>query len=194
MDVPDDPIVRFTRLFERAARDAPFDYTAATLATSTPQGVPSVRVVLVRHVDARGFAFFTNYDSQKGRELAANPVAELCFYWPWIDEQVRARGEVRRLGDDESDEYFATRPRGSQVGAWASRQSEPLASRRELEDRWREVERQFDGRGIPRPPNWGGYRLAPDRIEFWKAGEFRLHDRALYTRTGGTWSVVALYP
>jgi pyridoxamine 5'-phosphate oxidase len=190
----DDPLARFIDLFERAAHDAPFDYTAASLATSTPQGTPAVRVVLVRHVDARGFAFFTNYDSEKGRELAANPVAALCFYWPWIDEQVRATGGVSRVTDEESDAYFATRPRGSQVGAWASRQSEPLASRDELEARVREVERQFEGREIPRPPNWGGYRLTPDRIEFWRAGDFRLHDRWLYTRAGAAWSVVTLYP
>jgi pyridoxamine 5'-phosphate oxidase len=190
----DDPITRFALVFERAARGAPFDHTAAALATASAESVPSLRTVLVRGVDDRGFVFFTNYDSQKGRELAANPVASLCFYWPWIDEQVRADGPVTRLDASESDAYFATRPRGSQVGAWASPQSEPLASRAELEERWREVERRFEGRPVPRPPNWGGFRLSPARVEFWKAGEFRLHDRSLYTRTGSTWAVTNLYP
>ena len=185
---------RFEQVFERAARGAPFDHTAASLATASRDGAPSVRVVLVRGIDARGFVFFTNYDSQKGRELAANPVASLCFYWPWTDEQVRADGSVARLQPDESDAYFQTRPRGSQIGAWASRQSDRLGSRAELEDRLREVEQQFEGRAIPRPPNWGGYRLFPARIEFWKAGEFRLHDRWLYLRTDNGWSVVNLYP
>jgi pyridoxamine 5'-phosphate oxidase len=190
----DDPMTRFALVFERAARGSPFDHTAASLATASAESVPSVRTVLVRGIDERGFVFFTNYDSQKGRELAANPVASLCFYWPWIDEQVRADGAVMRLDASESDAYFATRPRGSQVGAWASPQSDPLGSRTELEERWREVERRFEGRPVPRPPNWGGYRLSPTRVEFWKAGEFRLHDRRLYTRTGSTWSVISLYP
>jgi pyridoxamine 5'-phosphate oxidase len=190
----DDPMARFALLFERAALAAPFDHTAAALATASRQGVPSVRVVLVRGIDERGFRFFTNYDSQKGRELAANPVASLCFYWPWIDEQVRADGAVARIEDAESDAYFATRPRGSQIGAWASKQSERLGSRAELEERWREMEHRFEGRPVPRPPNWGGFRLSPGRIEFWKAGEFRLHDRWLYTRTDDGWSVINLYP
>ena len=190
----DDPFARFTELFGRAARGAPFDHTAAALATAAAGGAPSVRTVLVRYVDQRGFAFFTSYESRKAREMAANPKAALCFYWPWIDEQVRAEGIVTRLDADESDVYFASRPRGSQIGAWASRQSEPLSSRRELDSRWREVEARFEGRPVPRPSNWGGFRLAPERIEFWKAGEFRLHDRSLYTRAGATWSVVALYP
>jgi pyridoxamine 5'-phosphate oxidase len=194
MNTADDPIERFADLFRRAAHDAPFDHTAASLATATAAGLPSVRIVLVRTFDERGFDFFTNYDSQKGRELAANPQGSLCFYWPWIDEQVRAQGAVSRLDPAESDAYFASRPRGSQIGAWASRQSAPLGSRAELEGRLREVELQFAGRPVPRPPNWGGYRLVPEQVEFWRAGEFRLHDRWLYTRTGDRWSVVTLYP
>jgi pyridoxamine 5'-phosphate oxidase len=188
------PMARFAALFDLAGRGAPYDHTAASLATASVEGVPSVRVVLVRGVHERGFVFFTNYDSQKGIELAANPVASLCFYWPWIDEQVRASGPVERIDAAESDAYFAARPRGSQVGAWASRQSAPLGSRAELEERWREVERRFEGRPVPRPPNWGGYRLSPTHVEFWKAGEFRLHDRWLYTRADDGWSVINLYP
>jgi pyridoxamine 5'-phosphate oxidase len=190
----DDPMTRFAVLFERASRGAPFDHTAASLATASAEGASSVRIVLVRGVDERGFVFYTNHDSQKGRELAANPVASLCFYWPWIDEQVRADGPVARIAAAESDAYFATRPRGSQIGAWASKQSEPLGSRAELEARWREIEQRFEGRPVPRPPNWGGFRLSPSRMEFWKAGEFRLHDRWLYTRTATGWSVINLYP
>jgi pyridoxamine 5'-phosphate oxidase len=194
MTVPDSPLVRFGQLFARAAHDAPFDHTAAALATAAPDGQPSVRIVLVRDMDERGFVFFTNFRSRKGRDLEANPLAGLCFYWPWIDEQVRVEGRVSRLAAGESDAYFASRPRGSQIGAWASRQSEPLSSRDELEARWREMKERFEGQAVPRPAEWGGYRLVPDRIEFWKAGAFRLHDRLLYTRTGDTWTAVALYP
>lgn len=194
MSASDDPLARFAQLFARAAHDAPFDHTAAALATAARGGQPSVRIVLVRDVDERGFAFFTNYASRKGRELDENPVAALCFYWPWLDEQVRAEGPVSRLTPGESDAYFASRPRGSQIGAWASLQSEPLGSRGELESRWRDMTRQFEGAAVPRPPGWGGYRLVPERIEFWKAGAFRLHDRMLYTRTGDGWTAVALYP
>ena len=194
MTLPDSPLVRFGQLFARAAHEAPFDHTAAALATAAPDAQPSVRMVLVRDMDERGFVFFTNFRSRKGRDLDANPVAALCFYWPWIDEQVRVEGRVSRLAAGESDAYFASRPRGSQIGAWASRQSEPLSSREELEARWRETKERFEGQVVPRPAEWGGYRLVPDRIEFWKAGAFRLHDRMLYSRTGDTWTTVALYP
>lgn len=194
MTLPDSPLVRFGQLFARAAHEAPFDHTAAALATAAPDAQPSVRMVLVRDMDERGFVFFTNFRSRKGRDLDANPVAALCFYWPWIDEQVRVEGRVSRLAAGESDAYFASRPRGSQIGAWASRQSEPLSSREELEARWRETKERFEGQVVPRPAEWGGYRLVPDRIEFWKAGAFRLHDRMLYSRTGDTWTAVALYP
>jgi pyridoxamine 5'-phosphate oxidase len=190
----DTPLARFVRLFERAAREGSFDHTAATLATADPSGRPSARIVLVRAVDERGFTFFTNYRSRKARELDANAAAALCFYWPWIDEQVRAEGRVTRVSPDESDAYFAMRPRGSQIGAWASAQSERLASRGELEQRYADVERKYHGARVPRPPHWGGLRLRPDRIEFWKAGTYRLHDRTLYTRDGEEWSVQLLNP
>ena len=167
---PADPIARFQELFARAANNAPFDPVAVTLATASPDGRPSARVVLLRRVDARGFGFFTNYQSRKGRELLANPYAAICAYWPWLDEQARIEGPVTAADPDESDEYFAGRPRGSQVGAWASAQSEALSSRADLEARYHAVDAEYEGRSIPRPPFWGGFRLAPQRMEFWRAG------------------------
>jgi pyridoxamine 5'-phosphate oxidase len=194
MSVATDPIVRFVETFERAAGQAPFDHTAASLATATPAGEPSVRVVLVRQFDERGFVFFTNYESRKGEEIAANPVGSLCFYWPWIDEMVRIAGPLTKVSQEESDAYFATRPRGSQIGAWASNQSRPLSARSELERRYFDIERQYEGQAVPRPPHWGGYRLKPVRMEFWRAGEYRLHDRWLYTATPDGWDIEILFP
>ena len=185
---------RFATLFARAADKAPFDHTAATLATANAEGAPSARIVLVRHHDERGFTFFTNYHSRKGLEIAQNPAASLCFYWPWLDEQVRAEGRLEKVSAAESDEYFATRPRGSQIGAWASSQSEPLANRSDLEARYFDTERHYEGAVVPRPPHWGGYRLTPERIEFWKAGQYRLHDRVVYRRTADGWETETLYP
>jgi len=187
-------MTRFAALFARAADNAPFDYTAATLATADRHGAPSARVVLVRTADEHGFVFFTNYRSRKALEIEENPAGGLCFYWPWLDEQVRAEGRLEKVSPAESDQYFATRPRGSQIGAWASAQSEPLANRSDLEARYFDVERQYEGAVVPRPPHWGGYRLTPDRIEFWKAGQYRLHDRVVYTRAGQGWETETLYP
>ena len=189
-----DPIVRFQEVMARATAGAPFDPIALSLATSTPDGRPSCRIVLLHEVDARGFVFHTNYGGRKARDLEANPHAAICAYWPWIDEQVRIEGIVARVSASESDRYFAVRPRGSQIGAWASLQSQPLESRDALVGRVKEFEAKFDGTDVPRPDEWGGYRLTPLRIEFWKAGEFRLHDRELYERTGDAWSVQRLYP
>ncbi len=189
-----DPVARFETVFARAAQAAPFDPIAMALATSTPDGRPSCRIVLLHGVDARGFVFYTNYDGRKARELDANPQAALCFYWPWTEEQVRVEGRVTRVSAEESDVYFATRPRGSQVGAWASRQSERLASREELVARVAEVEARFEGRDVPRPAHWGGYRLSPDRLEFWKAEAFRLHHREVYERTERGWQQSLLSP
>lgn len=191
---PADPIARFQELFARAADNAPFDPVAVTLATATPDGRPSARIVLLRRVDERGFGFFTNYDSRKGRELQVNPRAAICAYWPWLEEQARIEGAVVVADAAESDEYFAARPRGSQVGAWASAQSEPLASREALEERYHQVGAEYEGRTIPRPPHWGGFRLIPDRIEFWRAGAYRLHDRTIYVREGAGWRTELLYP
>jgi pyridoxamine 5'-phosphate oxidase len=184
----------FERAFARAAQGAPFDHTAVVLATADPSGRVSARMVLLHGLDTRGFVFYTNYDSRKAHDIAANPRASLCFYWPWLDEQVRVEGGLAKIDEAESDAYFATRPRGKQIGAWASAQSRPLASRSELEDRCVHIERRYAGQPVPRPPFWGGYRLVPDRIEFWKAGENRLHDRILYTRHVQTWIVERLNP
>lgn len=193
-----DPFVLFGDLFARAASRAPaspVDHTAAALATATREGRPSVRMVLVRRFDPHGFLFFTNYGSRKADELLSNPAAALCFYWFWLEEQVRIEGRVERATATESDEYFATRPRGSQIGAWASVQSHQLGARSELEDRYRTIEQQYAGEEIPRPPFWGGYRLRPQRIEFWKAGTYRLHERLVFTRTDtGSWDSEFLYP
>ena len=153
-----------------------------------------MRIVLVRRFDPQGLVFFTNYGSRKAAELSSNPVAALCFYWYWIDQQVRIEETIEQTTAEESDEYFASRPRGSQVGAWASLQSRPLAARAELEQRYRVLEGQYESETIPRPSFWGGYRLMPMRFEFWKAGAYRLHDRQLFTRKDQAWSVETLYP
>jgi pyridoxamine 5'-phosphate oxidase len=191
-----DPIARFQRAFDRATASAPspLDPTAMSLATAGAAGRPSVRIVLLHGLDARGFVFYTNYEGRKAAELEANPFGALCFYWPWLDEQIRVEGRVTRISHEESDAYFASRPRGKQIGAWASIQSQPLASRATLLDRCAEIEARFAGQTVPRPPFWGGYRIAPDQIEFWHAGEFRLHNRELYVRDGDEWRVERLYP
>ena len=151
-------------------------------------------MVLLRGVDERGFVFHTNYNSRKARELGANPQAALCFHWPTLEEQIRVEGGTERLTAAESDAYFNTRPRGSQLGAWASEQSEVLPSRETLEEQYRAVERRFEGSPVPRPPFWGGFRLVPDRIEFWFGRPDRLHDRVSYTREREGWRIERLYP
>jgi pyridoxamine 5'-phosphate oxidase len=191
---PPDPIAKFEELFARASRDAPFDPVAVTLATSSASGQPSVRVVLLRRFDREGFVFFTNYRSRKGRDLAENPRASLCCYWPWVDEQVRVEGHVTKVAPAESDEYFAARPRGSQLAAWASDQSDSLGARAELEQRYLALEARYAGREVPRPPHWGGYRVSPDRIEFWRAGTYRMHERLQFVREGDLWRTETLYP
>jgi pyridoxamine 5'-phosphate oxidase len=189
-----DPIARFLELQATAAPLEPEHATAATLATADLEGRPSARIVLVKSASPGGFVFYTNRESRKGRELDGNPWAALCFFWPSIVRQVRVEGTVERLDDAESDAYFASRERGSQVGAWASRQSTPLPSREALEDRVRHVEARFAGQPVPRPPFWGGYRLNPQRIEFWQGKESRLHDRLLYERDGDGWVTARLAP
>ena len=188
-----DPITEFLNAVERAQAHQ-IDTAPVALATADAAGRPSVRVVLLRGVDPRGFVFFTNYNSRKGRELDATGRASLCFHWAALDEQIRIEGTVERLPDAESDAYFDSRPRGSQLGAWASDQSAILASRETLEEAYRAIERRFDGGPVPRPPFWGGYRLVPARIEFWYGRPDRLHDRILYTREAGGWKIERLYP
>jgi pyridoxamine 5'-phosphate oxidase len=188
-----DPITEFQNAVERAKAHQ-VDTTPVVLATTDTAGRPSARLVLLRGVDARGFVFFTNYHSRKGRELTANPHAALCFHWVSLDEQIRIEGSVERVSGEESDAYFASRPRGSQLGAWASEQSQVLPSRETLEERYREIERRFEGRQVDRPAFWGGFRLTPVRIEFWYGRPDRLHDRVVYTRDGSAWRIDRLYP
>jgi pyridoxamine 5'-phosphate oxidase len=189
-----DPIEEFHAVLARASDGAPYDPVAVTLATAGPSGRPSARIVLLRGVDRRGFVFYTNYQSRKGIELEANPFAALCCYWPWLDEQVRIEGRVERVSEAESDEYFASRPRGSQIGAWASDQSRVLTDRATLEARYESLQAEFGDGPVPRPRHWGGYRIAPDRIEFWTAGTYRLHQRHVYVRDEAGWRAEILYP
>ena len=171
------------------------DLTAMTLATADKQGRPSARIVLLKGVDQRGFVFYTNYDGRKGHELAENPQAALVFYWPEQERQVCVAGEVSKLPPQESDAYFQSRPRGSRLGAWASHQSAVVRDRAALEAQWNQMETQYAGQEIPRPPHWGGYLLCPARIEFWQGRPNRLHDRFRYTRQPDkTWHIERLSP
>jgi pyridoxamine 5'-phosphate oxidase len=165
-----------------------------SLATVGADGAPSVRIVLLKGVDERGFVFYTNLRSRKGRELVAVPKAALCFYWAPLDVQIRIEGSVEAVSDEEADAYFASRARESQIGAWASAQSESLASMDELRERVAEVERRFAGQPVPRPPHWSGRRVRPQRIEFWHAGAFRLHERRVFEREGDGWTMRLLFP
>jgi pyridoxamine 5'-phosphate oxidase len=189
-----DPIARFQEAFAEARERETADPTAAALATADAEGRPSVRVVLVKGVDDRGFRFFTNLESRKARELRENPRAALCFYWPAIARQARIEGTVEALPAAESDTYFASRGRDSQIGAWASRQSAPLASRELLEQRCARVSERYGAGPVPRPPFWGGFLLVPERIELWSGREHRLHDRLSFRRQDGGWSMERLYP
>jgi pyridoxamine 5'-phosphate oxidase len=194
VDASTDPVELFGRWFE-TARDEGIDLPeAVALATATPEGRPSVRMVLLKGVDQDGFTFFTNYESRKAEELDANPHAALCFHWKELDRQVRVTGGVTRVSTEESREYFDGRPVGSKIGAWASQQSRPLASREILEARVAESTERFAEAAIPLPPFWGGYRLVPDRIEFWQGRQDRLHDRIAFDRHGDGWTAIRLYP
>ena len=188
-----NPITEFLNARERAA-SRQVDTTPAALATADTQGRPSVRIVLLRSADERGFVFHTNYNSRKARELAGNPHAALCLHWHTLEEQIRIEGRVEKLPEEESDAYFAARPRGSQLGAWSSNQSAVLPSRETLEQAYRETERRFEGQTVPRPPFWGGFRLVPAQIEFWFGRPDRLHDRLRYVREGEGWRIDRLYP
>jgi pyridoxamine 5'-phosphate oxidase len=192
-----DPIAEFRALFAQAQavdRLRLPDPTAMSLATVGPGGAPSVRIVLLKSVDERGFVFYTNLESRKGRELIATPLAALCFYWPALDTQIRVEGVVEPVSDAEADAYFASRARESQIGAWASRQSEDLSSMDELRARVAQMEARFAGQSVPRPPHWSGRRVKPSSIEFWHAGEFRLHERRRYEQEGDGWTMRRLFP
>lgn len=189
-----DPIDHFQELFDEARRSEPLEGTTAALGTADEDGSPSVRMVLVKEVDREGFVFYTNYRSRKAEQLSANPRAALCFHWDSLERQVRIEGPVGQVEADRSDRYFATRPRGSQISAWASPQSSTVGSRELLEERFQACERRFGDSEIPRPPFWGGYRLTPERMEFWQAREKRLHDRFLYLRDPEGWTVERLGP
>ncbi len=189
-----DPIALFEKWLSAAERAGVFLPEAIALATSTPDGEPSVRMMLLKALDETGFVFYTNHASRKGAELAANERAAFLVYWNVLQRQIRVEGTVRRLSEEESDSYFKTRPRGSRIGAWASAQSSPLEDREELERRFRERDREFAGDDVPLPPFWGGYRLEPDAIEFWQGRANRLHDRLRFQRSGTEWTLTRLYP
>jgi pyridoxamine 5'-phosphate oxidase len=190
-----DPIAQFQRWFDAALAADLHEPNAMTLATATPEGRPSARIVLLKGFDERGFVFYTSYEGRKGRELETNPTCALVFYWGELERQVRVEGGVSRIPEEESDEYFGSRPRGSQLGAWASEQSRPVEGRDALEERLRNLEAEYEGREVLRPPFWGGYRVEPETIEFWQGRENRLHDRLRYRRSDdGGWRRERLQP
>ena len=194
-DLHPDPIEQFREWFSQALETDVHEPTAMTLATASPDGRPSARMVLLKGIEPEGFVFYTDYRSRKARELEANPHAALVFFWPELERQVRVTGVVRRVTTAESEAYFRSRPPGSRISAWASRQSEVLQSRAELEDRIREMRERFADGEIPLPPHWGGYRLEPETIEFWQGRESRLHDRIRYSRlSDGGWRTERLSP
>jgi len=193
--VPARPLPLFDRWFREALKARLLDANAVTVATLTPAGRPAARTVLLKGVDRRGFVFFTNYESQKGRELVLKPYASLLFFWKELGRQVRVDGKTAKVSAAESDAYFKTRPLGSQLGAWASDQSQVIPNRDFLERRMKAFEEKFKGRPVPRPPHWGGFRLIPDLIEFWQGRPNRLHDRLRYRLAqGGKWKIERLSP
>lgn len=193
-DLAETPFCQFDRWFSEAFDAALPEPEAMTLATSSADGAPSARIVLLKSFDERGFVFFTNYESRKSRELAANPRAALVFFWSRLERQIRIEGSIERITDSESDNYFSTRPRGSQLGAWVSEQSRSIPSRLVLEQQLEQLIREHDGADVPRPPFWGGWRVVPKSVEFWQGRADRLHDRLLYRRDRGAWTVERLSP
>jgi len=193
-EIPErEPFVPFRRWLDEAWQGEPNAH-ALILASATPEGRPSARAVLLNGLDDRGFVFYTNLESRKSKELLSNPHSAMCFLWKSLNRQVRVEGPVEVVADDEADAYFATRPRDSQIGAWASDQSQPLTSRTELETRVAEFALRFPEGAVPRPPHWSGFRLVPVSIEFWQERPFRLHDRLLFVREGTGWRRARLYP
>jgi len=190
----DDPIARFAGEYERARATEPFEVSRCALATANGEGRPTVRFILLKGFDDDGFVFFTNFESAKAKHLAENSYAEIAFHWHTTGVQVRVRGPVTRVSDEEADAYFASRDRGSQISAWASRQSDVLDRPQSLEAAASETSKRFANVSVPRPSFWGGYRVAPTAIESWQNRHDRLHDRWLYERDGGAWRVVRLYP
>jgi pyridoxamine 5'-phosphate oxidase len=191
---PKHPYALFEEWFESAVRAGLKLPNAMTLATASKTGRPDARIVLLKGIDRKGITFFTNYRSRKSAELAGNPRATLLFYWPELDLQVRIDGRVTKVSARESDEYFATRPRESQIGAHASQQSRPMGDQSVLFREFGRLAKKFEGKDVPRPKHWGGYRLAPAAFEFWKGRDFRLHDRLLYTKKGSGWKKTLLFP
>lgn len=195
-DAAPDPVEQFRKWFDEALVAGLHEPNAMTLATVACDARPSARVVLLKDFDERGFVFYTNYEGRKGRELSENPYCALVFYWGELERQVRIEGRAVRVPPEESDEYYRSRPRRSRLGAWASEQSRTVEGRDALEERLRELESEYEGREIPRPDFWGGYRVGPETIEFWQGRESRLHDRLIYRRAGGAggWDRVRLQP
>ncbi len=193
-DVDPDPIAQFRKWYRQAKRLGLPLYDSLTLATATPDGRPSARMMLIKGVDERGFALYTNYESRKGDEIAANPRAALVFHWNELFRQVRVEGRIERMSEADSDAYFQSRIRGSRIGAWASAQSRAISGREELEKNVKDVERRYHGQRVPLPPFWGGYRVIPERIEFWQGRPNRLHDRILFVRDDAGWRISRLSP
>ena len=193
-DVLPDPIAQFRQWFDAAVQAGIPEPNAMHLGTVAENGRPSGRIVLIKDVDERGFVFYTNYESQKGQALIARPVASLTFFYPELERQIRIEGVVEKVSAEESDTYFNSRPRGSQIGAWVSQQSTVIASRAVLEDRQRDLETRFADQPVPRPPHWGGFRVIPDLIEFWQGRPSRLHDRIRYRLAGGSWVLERVSP
>lgn len=188
------PLTQFTKWFDEATKLCQFEVNAATLATCSKSGRPAARQILLKELDQKGFVFFSNYTSRKALDLEATPYAALLFYWPDIERQVRVEGRIEKVSNKESDAYFATRPRGSQLGAWASNQSSPVKTRSILEKRLSYFEKLYRDQSIPRPPHWGGYRLIPNQVEFWQGRPNRLHDRILYRLQKQRWIKMRLAP